>query len=268
MSVSQLQSVTAEIAQLHAEILGVARTSIEKAIRVGELLHICRRKIADGDWLLWLEMNVPFSQKTAWRYMWCFEHREEIESQLVTLTSMSAVFQLLSDGKHDSGGAHVSNNSGDSEWFTPTEYVEAARKVMGQINLDPASTETANSIVKAEQFYCAKDDGLKQRWHGCIWLNPPYSQPAIEQFCTKVVEEFSAGRIEAACVLINNATETKFFQSLARISTAICFPAGRIRFWHPEKESATPLQGQAVLYLGNSPKLFIQAFKPFGFVVT
>ena len=37
----------------------------------------------------------------------------------------------------------------------------------------------------------------------------------------------------------------------------------RVKFWHPERESA-PLQGQAILYLGPADKAFVTEFKAHG----
>lgn len=157
--------------------------------------------------------------------------------------------------------AHVSNNSGNNEWYTPDCYIESAKEVMGSIDLDPASSDVANQRVQAESIYTAETDGLKQKWYGNIWMNPPYAQPLIQHFCEKLTTE----QYEQAIVLVNNATETKWGNLLLSISSAICFPKGRIRFISPDGSTGdSPLQGQMFAYIGDKTDAFINEFKQYG----
>lgn len=159
---------------------------------------------------------------------------------------------------------HVSQNSGENEWYTPPEYLDAAKMVMGGIDLDPASCEIANANVQADTFFSKEDDGLSKAWSGNVWMNPPYAQPLIQQFSEKVSVEFDAGNIEQAIVLVNNATETKWFQTMAAESTAVCFPKGRVKFLDPSGAPGAPLQGQAILYFGEKIQAFTEQFSQFG----
>jgi len=162
---------------------------------------------------------------------------------------------------------HVTHNSGNNEWFTPAKYVEAARAAMNDgIDLDPATCEEANDVVQAARIFTAAQDGLTQEWSGRVWLNPPYVPVLLEQFARKLVTHVQAGEIEAAVVLTNNASETKWFQLLASVCDAVCFPRSRIRFRTPGRETATPLQGQTFLYFGTEPDRFLREFKQFGVV--
>lgn len=72
----------------------------------------------------------------------------------------------------------VMQSSESNEYYTPAIYLEAARAVMGSIDLDPASCEKANKTVQATKFHTIETDGLSQPWHGNVWLNPPYGRLA------------------------------------------------------------------------------------------
>jgi len=159
---------------------------------------------------------------------------------------------------------HVSFNSGNNEWYTPSEYIEAARAVMGAIDLDPASSTIANSIVKAERYYTIEDDGCSLEWYGRVWLNPPYATDLVTAFANKLVAELAAGNVTEAIVLVNNATETAWFNTMIREARAVVFPKGRVKFWKDSGEVGAPLQGQAILYFGDSLSGFLQIFQTFG----
>lgn len=155
---------------------------------------------------------------------------------------------------------HVTFNSENDEWYTPEKYIEAARAVMGGIDIDPASCELANETVKAETYYDKETDGLSQEWYGRVWLNPPYSSALIPAFADKLI----TSDIEQAIALVNNATDTAWFRKMVERAAAIVFTTGRVRFYKSDKEKGSPLQGQAFLYYGDRVEAFLKVFSEYG----
>lgn len=156
---------------------------------------------------------------------------------------------------------------GNDEWYTPEEYIAAARRVMGGLDLDPASCNLANQTVQADRYFTIENSGLDADWYGEIWLNPPYSMPLIEQFIETAIEEYRAGRIEQAIILTNNATDTGWLHTILKESAIACITRGRIRFSSPKNDGLSPRQGQVFFYLGNRIEQFGQKFARYGTIV-
>lgn len=176
-------------------------------------------------------------------------------------------FEKVKSGVVALSKAHVSHNSGNNEWYTPPSIIAAAREAMGEIDLDPASSEIANQTVKAANFYTEETNGLDKHWRGNVWMNPPYAQPLIEQFCQKLLKSYFDRSISQACVLVNNATETAWGQSLLASCDSVCFLSGRVKFMDTAgKANGAPLQGQMVVYFGDNRASFAQAFEKLGVV--
>ena len=154
-----------------------------------------------------------------------------------------------------------------NEWYTPREYISLARAVLGDIDTDPASSERAQQVVKARQFFDQKQNGLHQAWHGRVWLNPPYSRSLIGKFVAKLLMEWDAGRISACIALTHNYTDTAWFQDAASAANVVCFTQGRVRFYEPDGVVAKPTQGQAFFYFGPDTDAFKHEFGRVGFIV-
>jgi ParB family chromosome partitioning protein len=163
---------------------------------------------------------------------------------------------------NNKGKAHVSYNSGNNEWYTPQYIIDVARKTMGGIDLDPASSEIANRTVQATTFYTKEVKGLIQPWFGNVWLNPPYSKDLIGKFAMAIKDRRM--EYDQAIILVNNATETLWYQDMASVASAICYVEKRIKFLDINGKPGSPLQGQVILYVGSYPSRFIENFLRFG----
>lgn len=153
-----------------------------------------------------------------------------------------------------------------NEWYTPATVMDAVRRVLGEIDLDPASCEFAQRTVRAARYFDKDDDGLSQEWPGRVFLNPPYSNPEVELFTAYLREMFEEEITTAAILLVNNATDTKWFQAFLR-RYPVCLTEGRISFERSDFEKSANRLGQAFFYLGPDPDRFFEVFGPIGAVL-
>jgi hypothetical protein len=158
----------------------------------------------------------------------------------------------------------VTKYTGNPENYTPAVYIDAARRVLGEIDLDPASCPIAQETVKAKRFFTKEDDGLRQEWSGCVFLNPPYARGVINLFVEKLLTEYHAGKVTAAVLLTNSFTDTAWFHALAAGGAMFCFVKGRIKFYKADGTIVHPMRGQVFSYFGPSPEAFASEFGRFG----
>lgn len=157
--------------------------------------------------------------------------------------------------------------TGEMEWFTPAEYIERVRRVLGRIDLDPASCKEAQATVKAKKFFTEKQDGLTKDWRGTVFLNPPYGSKLISAFSQKLLAQLDVGNVTAAIMLTNGYTETAWFHNLARPSNALCLTLGRIKFISPHGEKSAPTNGQCFFYFGDHRDRFLAEFENVGLIL-
>ena len=159
----------------------------------------------------------------------------------------------------------INQDSGNTEYFTPTSIVETARCVMGTIDLDPASSELANQRIRATRFFTAADNGLEQEWRGNIWLNHPFSRQNNKLWIAKLVAEYQAGRVTQACCITFAATSEQWFRPL--LERLQCFIAGRTNYYLPDgslKKGVT--KGSVITYFGHNTTGFVNHFRHLGII--
>jgi ParB family chromosome partitioning protein len=163
---------------------------------------------------------------------------------------------------------HIDTDPGvglSDEWYTPRHVIEAARSVLGGIDLDPASCATAQEVVQAGTYYTREQDGLSLPWFGRVWLNPPYSTPLMGKFTGRLRQEYNAGTVDAAVLMAFNMTDTAWARPLL-MDYPVCFTSGRIRCYRTGSVNDSPPRGNMFFYLGPDVARFTEVFSAFGVV--
>lgn len=159
------------------------------------------------------------------------------------------------------------------EWYTPARYIESVRAVLGEIDFDPYSDEIANLVVGAYRIRTkdtppsCREYLPKNGRYSCrtVFCNPPYGRGLIEKAVGEFITEFARLRFEGI-MLVNNATETKWFQMLLHHASALCLTDHRIAFYNVDGKAVSGnTRGQAFIYFGENSDRFLTEFSKFGF---
>ena len=108
-------ALVSEIVALHGQILTTARTTLDLAIRIGELLATQKASLKHGEWLPWQKDNLPFNQTTASNYMRLFSNR----GKLATIANL----ELTEVHPRREGGKFRTVRN-----FTPARFPAAGRR--------------------------------------------------------------------------------------------------------------------------------------------
>lgn len=162
-------------------------------------------------------------------------------------------------------------SSETNEYYTPSQYIEAARRTMGGIDLDPASCIAAQQVVKATKYYTKDDDGLVHAWHGRVFVNPPYGKVGSESsqgvWAQRLISEHKQGNTSEGIILVKAAVGYKWFEALWDRLPA-CFVRERLSFIRQNGSSTgRSKQGTVFFYVGPNPERFIKEFSRFGRII-
>lgn len=164
----------------------------------------------------------------------------------------------------------ITGSSETNEWYTPQWIIELARETMGGIDLDPASCPDAQSVIQAEAYCTASDDGFNQPWFGRVWLNPPYgtSGEGAAGWAMKLIREYKLGQIETAILLVKAAFGYNWFNDLW-YTYPTCILRERVTFVSPVDGIARgpAKHATALIYLGSDVERFRGVFRPYGRII-
>ena len=154
-------------------------------------------------------------------------------------------------------------------WFTPGKYIDSVRQVMTGIDLDPFTSDKANEIVRASHIFTLENSAFENEWnveeHVRVFMNPPYSSGLCGRAIAQFIEQHEAMRFSEGIVLVNNATDTRWFRALISRCSAVCFTDHRISFWNTDRKNVSGnTRGQAFFYFGRRITKFKNTFATHG----
>ena len=164
-----------EIGLLYQKARNSIIEGVHYADEVGRRLLAKKKDVGRGNWLPWLAAHrdeLGFGERAAQLMMhgskWLAAN-PQLTADLDENTAVDLSRRFWGNLKLPG-----TQSRGEFERYTPTEIVELCRRVLDEIDLDPASCEVAQRTVRAKTYFTVEMDGLKRGWFGRVMINHPY----------------------------------------------------------------------------------------------
>jgi len=104
--------------------------------------------------------------------------------------------------------SEINPNNENDDFRTPRDLFSSLDDRFS-FTLDAAASHD-NALCP--DYFTEDDDGLKQKWSGVVWCNPPYSN--VEPWISKALAELEVKNCEMVVFLLNMDSSTRWFHEL------------------------------------------------------
>jgi len=148
------------------------------------------------------------------------------------------------DGSEHERGLHhgpmmqAEQDPGDNEYGTPPGLWRRLAEPVDGFDVGPCSGAECTQIAPTR--YTEEDDGLRQAWHGDVFVNPPWSSngdaSAKDQWLSKCRAEAKRDAVDSVVVLLPSDTSSGWFHEHVLAAEIVCFYGpGRLSFVGEDK---------------------------------
>src|ERR1051326_5098786 len=143
------------------------------------------------------------------------------------------------DVSHNDNRLKVHFKSSSKIWPTPQPFFNTLNAEFG-FTLDVCAIP---QNAKCINLFLPEEDGLKQRWQGICWMNPPYGR-TIGQWIKKAYESAQEGA--TVVCLVPARTDTSWWHTWVVRSDEVRFIRGRLKFG--DSKNSAPFPSAVVVF--------------------
>jgi len=100
--------IAIRIIELHDSVIGGMRNVLQNSILIGEELSKKKQELGHGNWIPWIDSNLPFSERSARNYLRLYENRDILNRQ--PIADLKSAIKFLSDSSMDEKEINPSRN--------------------------------------------------------------------------------------------------------------------------------------------------------------